>query len=849
MLNSKFNRRLLGALAAASLIGFAGIADINLGLPCVGIAQAAPCEVDANESVVLQPENLPMRGNPNAMVTIVEFSDYQCPFCNRAESTLRQLLADYPDDLRIVFAHMPLPFHKNADGAARAAHAAYKQGKFWEMHDKLFANQSKLSDDYYIEAAQELGLDIEKFKKDMASSDTVSYIEKCKKDASSYGVSGTPTFLINGVTFVGAQPLDKFKNKVNEELSRAKTVKIDKKITGEALYKELVKSAPKPAPAADSDDAPSGRIYLAAGKSPVLGSAKAPVTIVEYTDFQCPFCQRAHNTLKDLIKNNPNKIRLVFKHYPLPFHKNAELAHRAAEAAKQQGKFWEYHDLLFENQKALEREDLIKYAKQLKLNEKKFIAYMDSPESLGIVKQDIESGSNSGVRGTPHFFFNGTRFSGAQPLAAFQQRLDAELEVADTYKKKKLTGEKLYEQIVKDNPKADPKQPSRIGNDNDMPSGPRKLVSENYAPTRGSDKAPITLVIFEDYECPFSQRANDRIKQIVDDNPNKIRLVFKHYPLVFHSHAKLAHKAAAAAQKQGKFLEYRDMLYANQNRLDRENLIEYARKLKLNEKKFIEYMDGPEAMGLIQMNLDEGEKLGVSGTPNFFFNGRKVTGAQPVEAFQDVVDQELKVTETYAKKKLTGRKLYEQIIKDNVGIDDDTASNKLVLEGMPYKGAADAPVTIIEYSDFQCPFCARARLTIDELLKLPEYHGKIKVVFKQLPLAFHSNAHRAAEAAMFAHEKGKFWEMHDIMFENSEALEEENLLDYAERIGLSRSELKQALDSGKYSATVDEQAKEANRQGLKGTPSFLINGTQLLGAQPLEKFKNAVEDALEKVDD
>ncbi|MBQ8037411.1 MAG: thioredoxin domain-containing protein, partial [Proteobacteria bacterium] len=173
--------------------------------------------------------------------------------------------------------------------------------------------------------------------------------------------------------------------------------------------------------------------------------------------------------------------------------------------------------------------------------------------------------------------------------------------------------------------------------------------------------------------------------------------------------------------------------------------------------------------------------------------------------------------------------------------------------GMPYKGVADAPVTIIEYSDFQCPFCKRASQTVDELLKLPEYQGKIKVVFKQLPLEFHENAHRAAEAAMFAHDKGmfahdrdKFWQMHDIMFEHSDALSEDDLLNYAEKIGLSRSELKAALDSGKFKEIVDEQAREANRLGLKGTPSFLINGEQLLGAQPLEKFKAKVDEALRK---
>ena len=848
---NRWRCRVFGSLLAASLIGVSGIGGIELpGASFVGTAEARPI---SDDSVVLDISGLPMRGNPDGIVTIVEFSDYECPFCNRAEPTLDQLLKDYLDDLRIVFAHMPLTFHKNAEGAAKAARAAQLQGKFWEMHKKLFENQKTLHEGFYIETAKELGLDIEQFKADMNSSETAAYIKKCSGDASRAGLSGTPSFLINGVEFIGAQPIDNFRKKIEEARSRAKDVAETKKLSGDALYKELVRTAPSSAPLPGDEEAKEDRIYIADDKSPVLGSAKAPVTIVEFTDFQCPFCRRANDTLHTLIKNNPDKVRVVFKHYPLPFHQNAELAARAAEAAKKQGKFWEYHDILFENQRALSREDLIGYAKQLKLNEKKFIEYMDGPESLGIVKQDIESGTNNGVRGTPHFFFNGAKFSGAQPLPKFQDMLDDELRIADGYKKKKLTGQKLYAQIVKDNPDA-PQKPAKAGDDSaPAPSGPRKLISESYAPTRGSAKAPITLVVYEDYECPFSKRANETVKKLVENNPNKIRVVFKHYPLDFHSHAKLAHKAAAAAHKQGKFLEYRDMLYENQKNLEREDLIAYARKLKLNEKKFVEYMDGPEALGLLQMNMDEGKNIDIKGTPNFLFNGRAFSGAQPLDAFQNVVDQELKLAEFYAKKKLTGRKLYEQIVKDNVGIDDDSAPVKPSILGMPYKGAADAPVTIIEYSDFQCPFCKRASQTVDELLKLPEYQGKIKVVFKQLPLEFHENAHRAAEAAMFAHDKGmfahdrdKFWQMHDIMFEHSDALSEDDLLNYAEKIGLSRSELKAALDSGKFKEIVDEQAREANRLGLKGTPSFLINGEQLLGAQPLEKFKAKVDEALRK---
>jgi protein-disulfide isomerase len=161
-------------------------------------------------------------GGPKAPVTIVEFSDYQCPFCSRAEGTVDQVMKAYGDKVRLVYRDFPLPMHPQARPAAEAANCAHAQGKFWEYHAKLFANQSALGDEKLKEYAKDLGLDAGKFEQCLATKPFKAAIDKDIADASKVGVTGTPAFFINGRMLSGAQPFDKFKEVIDEELT-AKT--------------------------------------------------------------------------------------------------------------------------------------------------------------------------------------------------------------------------------------------------------------------------------------------------------------------------------------------------------------------------------------------------------------------------------------------------------------------------------------------------------------------------------------------------------------------------------------------------------------------------------------------------
>ena len=180
-------------------------------------AQQPPARQNINSG------NDPVLGNKDAPITIVSFEDYQCPFCGRAfQQTFPSIKKDYIDTgkVKYVFRDYPLPFHPNAEPAAEAANCANEQEKFWEYHDGLYKNQENLGTEFYMKLAGDLKLDTAKFKQCI---DSQKYKQKIQDDfnyGSQVGVSGTPTFFINGIMLVGAQPYQAFQQVIEAELKQ-----------------------------------------------------------------------------------------------------------------------------------------------------------------------------------------------------------------------------------------------------------------------------------------------------------------------------------------------------------------------------------------------------------------------------------------------------------------------------------------------------------------------------------------------------------------------------------------------------------------------------------------------------
>ncbi|MFH1752238.1 MAG: DsbA family protein [archaeon] len=169
--------------------------------------------------------------------------------------------------------------------------------------------------------------------------------------------------------------------------------------------------------------------------------------------------------------------------------------------------------------------------------------------------------------------------------------------------------------------------------------------------------------------------------------------------------------------------------------------------------------------------------------------------------------------------------------KNTISVDDDS-----------FIGNAEAPVTIVEFSDFQCPYCGKFYNETLAMLK-KEYldTGKAKLVYRDFPLSFHADAQKAAEAAECAGEQGKYFEMHDKIFENQSSIGVENLKQYAVDIGLDSSAFNTCLDSGTMAQEVQKDISDGQAYGVSGTPTFFVNGQKVVGAQPFTVFKQLID--------
>jgi protein-disulfide isomerase len=191
--------------------------------------------------VVYKPDGA-IRGAAEPLVTLVEFSDFQCPFCGAFAQTLEEFLLAYPEDLRLVFMQFPLPMHPNAEGAAKAAIAAQNQGHFWAMHDRMFAQRTKLGRDQLVEMAGDLGLDAKQFEADLDAEATAERLLWEQSIGRRLGVRGTPSFFVNGLSRSGAMDPDALRTMIEDERTVARKL-IDAGAERRAVYAHINRAA------------------------------------------------------------------------------------------------------------------------------------------------------------------------------------------------------------------------------------------------------------------------------------------------------------------------------------------------------------------------------------------------------------------------------------------------------------------------------------------------------------------------------------------------------------------------------------------------------------------------------
>jgi protein-disulfide isomerase len=613
-----------------------------------------------------------------------------------------------------------------------------------------------------------------------------------------------------------------------------------------------VAKAPAPA-AAPARKAPRIDRRPAAAEGIARGPANALINVVEFADFQCSYCREALPIIERVMKEYPGKVRIFYRHLPmLGVNEDAVPAAEAAMAAHAQGKFWEMHDTLFANQRALKRPALEGYARALGLDLAAFRADMDGHRHLSRIQSDMAAAQELGAKFTPIFFINGRPLGGAQPFEEWKLIIDDELARARALTAAGVPEEKLYERLMADAAMPGARPAAAVA-----ASSAVHKVPIGRAPTRGARQPKVTIVEFCEFQCPYCKAAQPTLKKVLETYGDDVQLAWKNLPLPMHRHSAISALAADAAGTQGKFWEMHDKLFANQAALDRPSLERYAGELGLDLTKFKAALDTVKPDNVVDSDAKEAQRFGQTGTPAFFINGRSLVGAQPFESFKAAIDEEIGKADAKLAAGVPRDRLYQELTRDGLekaeappaahevarAQPDPTIAYRVELGDAPVRGARDALVTIVVFSDFECPYCGKVEPTLDRVLK--EYAGKVRVAWKDFPLSFHPNAIPAALAARAAGEQGKFWPMHDRLFEQR-TLDRASLEGHARALGLDLARFKAALDSGKQRPAVLADARQGAEVGVTGTPAFFINGILLSGAQPYETFKAVIDGQLEK---
>ena len=412
---------------------------------------------DPNAIYAMPLDGDPMVGNGLAPVTMVGFLDPQCHFCRQSISVLDAVLAKHKGQVRFVLRAFPLADDPVSTMASQAAIEVYGEkgpDAFWRFEKKVFA-ADHLTRAVVETLARGVGADPGRLRKALDAQTHKGAVARSVAVGHRFGVAGTPSFFINGKKYPGFLDEAELDQAIDEAGRRAKTL-LGQGVTPQKLYAALTAKGYrkvhyiKTAPRGELD--PEGVYRVIAGPGlPQKGPDDALVTIVEFTDFQCPFCRRLTETLEELLKLYPKDVRLVFRNLPLPMHPYAFMAAEAAQIVfhqKGNAAFWTFHDMLFHHQQELSLAKLEQFAVAVGVDVAKYRKALADHQYEGWVNKDAAFAEGLGVIAAPQMFINGKPMSGAYPLAQVKKRVGAELAAARTLVKAGVARSMVYEHII-----------------------------------------------------------------------------------------------------------------------------------------------------------------------------------------------------------------------------------------------------------------------------------------------------------------------------------------------------------------------------------------------------------------
>jgi len=405
----------------------------------------------------------PNWGDRGAPITAVVFADFEDPFAARLAPSIDSLKALYgASKVRIVWKHHAMPWHMHAHEAAETSEGVRALGgndAFFHFEERAFANQSSLSTASFETWASEWGVDVTKLRAGMAAHDWAAKIADDERLATTIGVTSSVAY-VNGIKVPAASTMTTWQRTIDDESLLAQAA-IASGTPTDRVYVTRSKSnfasgaAAFGAPTSTSTYTPPSPLVVhkvPIGSSPVLGASDALVTIVEFSDFQCPFCSRAEPTLRALRAKYGGDLRIVWKNEPLAFHVHAEpAAELALEARTERGDaaFWAVHDDLYASQSTgLDDTQLLRIARDHGVDPSRARLAMTSHKFQPTIDADETLAKRLGASGTPTFFINGRIISGAQPQTAFETIIDEEILKAKIRVAKGTARARVYDEIM-----------------------------------------------------------------------------------------------------------------------------------------------------------------------------------------------------------------------------------------------------------------------------------------------------------------------------------------------------------------------------------------------------------------
>lgn len=621
-------RRARAAWVMAIALIATGCLEATPGAPPVDGDPASP------RRQVPRDDRAPRLGAAAAPIEATLFVDFTCPHSREAFERA-VAVGDAPGDVGLAVRFLPLPGNLHAATAARAALAAHRQGRFLPMARALFStdHHDRAS---VVALAGVLGLAPARFERDLDDPDVAAHVRRDVAVARALGVDVTPWWFVNGVGFKGK--LDDGRLAAIVEAERGYVAELTARgVAPSRIHAHIMAGAAPladaPAPAETLD--PELRYAIPVGEGDLaFGPVAAPVTAVLFADVECPHTRRMWRALDRVRTRFGTELRLVIKHDPLPRHRFAVDAHLALAAAARLGHGEALFARLIGGRGLRRHAELIGALRAVGLDPARVEALASAPAVVEEVRAHRHLAARFGVRGTPTTFINGRPVVGVIPPAHLAELVAEELEVA------RATPDgpgSVYDRVLAD-ARTDAAPPT--------PSAPHLALAESAPvtvgaddPTRGPVDAPVTVVAFLDFECGHSADAARALERLRGRHGDRVRTVFKHLPLAMHDHARNAAAAALAAQRQGRFWEMHDWLFANQASLDRRAIEAALPALGLDPVRFARDFDDPDVTDLpIAAAEADGQARGFTGTPTFVIAGHVVPGLIADELLDELVE-------------------------------------------------------------------------------------------------------------------------------------------------------------------------------------------------------------------